>query len=438
MIAALDDQIELNWLLAMEPDSDRLLGLAMAVAQRDPAAGHEALRAVAEAVAARPGRRGTYLLTRYNQGALERDAGEHDAALATWSEALEHGVDLGDSDERFARTVIEFNYANLLNQLAGTYQSPDLRERALTTYDELIARERDSTVPGTRDRVARAAVNRVLACAESGSTERTQAALADVAALAEAFDSDELRTTAANMAVDFGREQEILAPWSARTEGPEAAHLDALHQEALQRLGRHQRFGEPYVLLLRSFGRISVEAGSLGGVPMVSATIPGVSVGHPLEAALVRWLEQRALVVAVAHPGGTLMDEEDGFPRLALGDDWYAFVQQLVLGADAIVVMATEVSPGLAAETRAIDWLARAEDTVLITGPGVDPAAFGSFPHRLRWEGDAKALESDLQLTVLLARLDRIRALPVPQRLAAADVAGRTRRAAAAAHQTHA
>ncbi len=110
-----------------------------------------------------------------------------------------------------------------------------------------------------------------------------------------------------------GGTDSIVSPYSRELKSggqePDAGELaqaefkDRLHLAALERVARDQWAGEPYVLLLRSFGTLSASTTSIHSVPVVMAEVPGVSVGRPLEARLVEWLENRAMVIAVAQRG---------------------------------------------------------------------------------------------------------------------------------------
>ncbi|MGO9495911.1 MAG: hypothetical protein ACLQA5_04240 [Solirubrobacteraceae bacterium] len=117
---------------------------------------------------------------------------------------------------------------------------------------------------------------------------------------------------------------------------------------------------------------------------------------------------------------GSLQDERDRFPRLALPDDgWYEFVQRLVMGAEGIVAIATRVSSGLVAETRAVEWLRRADDTLLITSGNVDANAFGSFRNHLVRDGNLRALSRNRFLRSTLEEMKKLNGLPLQERLAA-------------------
>jgi hypothetical protein len=399
------------------------------------------------ALARCPGSRASYLSARYNLGALLRDAGDFGAAEREWTAALADEIDLGDDSARFSRSVIEFNYAALLITRGEAVGDIQLIRKACDVYDILIRRERATTMPGTRDRVARALPRRVLYRQMTGPGDDVETARAaalqaarDMAVIADEWGSAELRARADELTEKLNSVlRQPAGPTADAPDGPDDAavkeHREAMNAKAWERLEAHRRFGLPFVLLLRSFGRISVLTGSPQSIPTVNVMMPGISMGDPREAQAAQWLERRALVISVANPSGMLLDPGDAMPRLTLGADWFDMIQDLILRAAAIVIIATAESPGLRDEARAVEWMNRSADAVLITTGDISASYFGSFPHYFPWDGDIRKLDRNRDLKAILARLDKLKRLPIQQRLAAAESAQRDYYAAPVAHQ---
>lgn len=392
----------------LEERREELLAVALNYAREDRRLGVSAFDRAADALRSVPGGRGRYLLAMYNLGSLFRDEGDADAAFGAWRCGLDDGLDLNDHLARFGRAMIEFNSADLLVQIATSTGRNELLVKAIELCRDLVDRDHDSPLEGTRERVRRAAILRGLASAELDSREQMQAAADSAASLGEEWDSDQLRQFAGMPLGIRKAAEEFFSPYSHARENngdanadadglptaEEAQFEDALHQEALARLERHSRYGDPFVLLLRSFGQLKVETSSIGSIPVVSVNMPGVSFGHPLEAQLATWLEQRALVLSIANQAGMRAGPADAFPRILLGANWYEWVQTLMIEAEGIIVLATRESPGLLAEVDAIRWHARRDDTILITTEGVNPSAFGSFGHHIAWNGKHEGARS--------------------------------------------
>lgn len=420
-----------------------LLDEAIKLAGRSGRRASGVLRPVVEALDNAPGSRGAYLLARYNLGAVLRDAGAFAEAEHEWTVALSDELDLSDISARHAWTVIEFNYAMLLAQRGFAHDDIDSIRRASGLFDTLIDRERDSSTPGTRSRVARALPQRVMlrtyvvpGADRDVAIGAARQAAEEMAAIAEGWGDAHLCDEGAELIQMIDSATGMKDDTDRDADEPvDKEWRDKLHAAALERLQRYKREAIPFLLVLRSFGSVAVAAGAVANVPSVTATMPGISIGSPVEAVAVRWLEQRALVVSVANPGGMALDRADSLARLSLGDDWFKVVQALLLEAEAIVVIATSESPGLRAETGAIEWMARSDDTVLITTKGVRPEFFGSFGHRLAWDGRTSSLARNRDLRALIRRLSKVAELPQDQRLAAKEVARRRRQAAAIAHQ---
>jgi tetratricopeptide (TPR) repeat protein len=452
LLASIPRLVASGEIAELEQLKKRAFMVALQMSSDDAKRGEVALRRSADALKALPGEREAYLLAEYNLGAVVRDSGRLNEARVLWSTVLEREPDPRDKGERFARSVIEYNYSNLLKDLASAESDPSRLTEALRVLDELVARERGNDFFGTRERVERAALNRVMVAMELGLPDRTQASLDDLRKLADEWDSDELRATAEAMSVDLARAEEIARPWASASraeresqkavdeepddeEASADAAADALHQEALARVAAHHRLGEPFILLLRSFGHLRAQTYSIHDVPVVQVQVPGASLANPGQRAVVEWLEHRALVVSVAQRGEVLLSPEDPFPRLALGSDWFSTVQHLMIRAEGIVVVAEEVTAGLKEEFRAIKVMARCDDTIIFRGPDLPSEAFGPCGHEIAWEPTLRSVQRDRQLLALLRRVEKIHRLPVLERIAASDVASRRRQERAAVHQ---
>jgi tetratricopeptide (TPR) repeat protein len=139
------------------------------------------------------------------------------------------------------------------------------------------------------------------------------------------------------------------------------------HASAQEVISDFDATGQPYALYLRSFD-IEAMPGTTAHGEMLRASIPATS--RRLEAALATGLEGRVAVVGLQNPSDDSVSQAAAIPKFALpGDGWQKSFEQLVAGAEFIVIVPVTLSPGISAEIAGVLRSPRVADTVVIV-PG--------------------------------------------------------------------
>ena len=310
-----------------------------------------------------PGSPSASFLARHNLACLLRNELDFDAALREWDAVLREPLPPNDAPARYARTTSEVEFADLLGRIAAPRGDSDLLRKAVSILDAAIARERVPELPGTRAQVHRALVDRIfavialtawerqgaeldgvreklasktlvstLAWVGSDAWDRPDAAIEEYVRLADEWGVDEISHHAGRLKAMFGAQNALatakasILPWTSVAEKRgekeddsdqfHAAVADEMHVQTLARLARFYRYGQPFVLLLRSFGEIAVAHAPGAPVPMVSTTYPTPSIGHELDGAVAAWLEPIAPVVSVTQQAAWSSMRPTAFSRV--------------------------------------------------------------------------------------------------------------------------
>jgi hypothetical protein len=458
---------------ALEQAKNRLVDAAIAAAREAWPEGVPVLRQAADLLAGCPGSSSAWFVARHNLACLLRNQLELDTALSEWGDTVQAPLQLDDAMARYARTISEVELADLLARVAAPRADRTLLERAVTLLDGAIVRERTPELPGTKAQVRRALIDRVfdvialtaweherlefggareklagqslsdrLGWIGGSAWDRVDAAVDEYAAVAGEWGDAEAVYEADRLRSMFGGEnalataRSLLLPWAASAdrrgndvedwEKVTAAATDEMHLQTLARLFRFYRCGQPFVLLLRSFGTTHVESSSALGIPMVGATYASPSVGAVLDGLVAAWLEQVAPVVSVAQQSGMVLDDTDRiFPRLTLWSNWLEEVRRLAQEAAGVVVAVGGLSEGLVAELQTIRALGLEDKTVLVCAPGIDRRALKAFPHRIVLRGGVSTLQDSDAIGRMRALVQAASELPAARRLGAGVSVGR-------------